>query len=157
LGRVTTLVVDAAGVLTENKSSVSYIMIDKEIREATSTLPEGEPTFNALLRACVLGCNAFFQVPDGVNKTKLNIDHLDIEEWDNTSGALLRFYEKNPTLGMKRRDDAFCSEIVRRATHHRPPTRHAQPHLSAYTSNGVFLYLPTTHRCGMRGKRWPMT
>jgi magnesium-transporting ATPase (P-type) len=84
LGRVTTLVVDAVGVITENKSSVSYIMIDKEIREATSGLPEGEPTYNALQRACVLSCNAFFQVPEGVNKTKLNIDSVDVEEWDNT-------------------------------------------------------------------------
>lgn len=87
MGRVTTLVVDSHGVLTENKNSVNYVIIDKEIHESNA-LPEGEPTLEALLRACVLGCNAFFHVPEGVNKTRLNVDNLDLEEYDNARSVL---------------------------------------------------------------------
>jgi len=82
-GRVTTLVVDSLGVITERKSSVNYVMFDNDIHES-SLLPEGEPSLNALLRACILTCNAVFQVPEGTNKTKLKVETLDVEEWDNT-------------------------------------------------------------------------
>ncbi len=46
-------------------------------------------------------------------KGKLNVDTLEVEEWDNTSGALLRFYEKNPPSKVKRKDESFYCEIVR--------------------------------------------
>jgi sodium/potassium-transporting ATPase subunit alpha len=114
LGQITTLIVDAAGIITENKGSVNYVMIDGEIHDVAS-FPAEDPSFRALLRASVLGNNAVFQLSHS-GKSKIDIDNLEVEDWDGTSGALLRFFEKHPLRGLEKKDSSpFYCEALRKA------------------------------------------
>jgi hypothetical protein len=63
---------------------------------------------------CVLASNAnFVNVASNSNKAKLKPDNLDVEEWDENSGAMLRFFENNPFKDMKRNDEnVFYCELV---------------------------------------------
>ena len=127
LGRISTMVIDSTGIITEAKSSVGmspqhstpqlthtcfflvsvHVAIDDRIYDMSSK-PASSKSWPILLRAAVLSSNANFLPPA---KPKIRPEDLEVEEWDENSGALLRLYECNPPKDAKKLNNLYCEAV----------------------------------------------
>ncbi|KAL6072236.1 Potassium-transporting ATPase alpha chain 2 [Balamuthia mandrillaris] len=123
LGKVTALVVDMGGVITENK--LTYLLMDGQIFNTAEKIPDESRSFPIVMQTAVLSTNAYFSKPstprvvtgktrkDRVEKL-FHADNMEVVEYDLTSGALLRFYEKYPPKKRdKPRESSLYSEMER--------------------------------------------
>jgi len=113
LGRVNTLIVDSYGFITENKLSVCKVFVEDRLFSCAA-LPNGDKGLDILLRDCVLPNSSTFVVDPNKPKDMLDIDSLEVEEWDEGGGAILRFYEKNHPMRERAGNNFYCNTTRRR-------------------------------------------